>query len=309
MRKNWRSISQIVFGVLALGFLVWAIASRWEQVVEAVQELSPLGVAGAAALIIAGLYVNMLSWRAVVAALGVRLTASEAATVFFTAQLGKYLPGGVWPIVASARLGRAFGLSGTQSVGSMTVALLLSVTVASVIAVGALFAVPNLDGATVLVPIVLMAIGLIMLWPPILNRLISWALRLLRRSEGLPPLSHRGMAAAGAWSILSWVLLGGALSALVAASGNAALDDAAVSVSAYALSWVAGFAALVVPAGVGVREGVLVLVLGGSLGVPTVLGIAVVHRVLMTLGDVAMLLFTTRRRQKILAPTEPGNPT
>ncbi|WP_294177996.1 lysylphosphatidylglycerol synthase domain-containing protein [uncultured Schumannella sp.] len=308
MRKNWRSISQIVFGALALAFLVWAITSRWDQVLTALQDLAPLGVLAAAVLIFAGLYVNMLSWRAVAAALGTPLTRSEAATVFFTAQLGKYLPGGVWPIVASARLGRAFGLSGTQSVGSMTIALLLSVTVASVIAVGAVFAVPDLDGATALVPVVLIAIGLVVLWPPILNRLLSKALRVLRRSEGLPPLSHRHMAAAGAWSLLSWALLGGALSALVGATSAPSWSDGAISVSAYALSWVAGFAALIVPAGVGVREGVLVLVLSGSLGVPTVLGIAVVHRVMMTLGDVAMLLFTARRRNKVLTPTENESP-
>jgi uncharacterized membrane protein YbhN (UPF0104 family) len=300
MLKRVRVIAQIVFGVAALALLIWAIASRWADVAAALTSMQPGWVVAAAVLILAGLYVNMLSWRAIVAALGVRLSPRQAASVFFTSQLGKYIPGGVWPIVASARIGRAFGLTALHSVGSMTIALLLSVMVGSVVAVGALFAAPGIEGPTMAVPIVLLVVGLVLLFPPILNRLIMLGLRILRRDGGLPRLATRPFAAAAGWSVLSWMLLGGAVSALVAASGADAVSTVLIAISAYALSWVVGFAALVVPAGVGVREGVLVLVLGAFLTVPAVLGVAVVHRVFMTIGDAAMLAFTAPLRRRVL---------
>lgn len=49
-----------------------------------------------------------------------------------------------------------------------------------------------------------------------------------------------------------------------------------------------------------VCEGVLVLLLGGTLGAPAILGVAVVHRVFMTIGDLAMLAFTARARSTVL---------
>ncbi|MDQ1574666.1 MAG: glycosyltransferase 2 family protein [Actinomycetota bacterium] len=304
MWKRVRTGAQIAFGVLAVGFLVWAIASNWSAVIKALAHMNPLFVIASVILIFVGLYVNMLSWRAVVAALGTPLTRAQAATVFFTSQLGKYIPGGIWPVVTSARLGQAFGLAAVLSVSSMTIALLLSLTVGSVLAVGALFLVPAIAAKYSALPIVLIALGVIALSPPVLNRLIMLALRILRRSGTLPKLASRPFAAAIGWSIMSWLCFGVALFLLTVASG-APVDATTLvgGISGYALSWVAGFVAILVPAGAGVREAVLVLVLSGELAVPTVLGVAIVHRLIMTMGDVAMLGFTRHSRRATLAST------
>jgi uncharacterized membrane protein YbhN (UPF0104 family) len=302
MWKRVRTGAQIAFGVLAIGFLIWAIASNWSAVVRALAHMNPLFVVASIALIFIGLYVNMLSWRAVVSALGTRLTRGQAATVFFTSQLGKYIPGGIWPVVTSARLGQAFGLAAVLSVSSMSIALLLSLTVGSVLAVGALFLVPAIAAKYWALPVILIALGLVALSPPVLNRLIMIALRILRRSGSLPRLARRPFAAAIGWSVMSWLCFGVALFSLTVAAG-AAVDPTTTigGISGYALSWVAGFVAIIVPAGAGVREGVLLLVLSGELAVPTVLGVAIVHRLIMTVGDVAMLGFTRHSRRTTLA--------
>jgi len=310
MWKRLRVVAQIIVGVVALALLVYAIVRNWDAMSQALAELNPLLVAVSAVLILVGLYVNMLSWLWVVRALGVRLTVSEGASVFFTSQLGKYIPGGIWPVVASARLGKAFGLTALLSVSSMTIALLMSLTVASVIAIGVLFLVPALASDYIFVPILLLLAGLAVLFPPVLNRIILLGLRILRRKGELPALEQRSFAIAVGWSILSWLTLGGALAALVAGTGTTDGILIVSGIPAYALSWVVGFIAVVVPAGLGVRESVLVLILGTGLTSASVLGIAVVHRVFMTLGDVVMLAFTipARRKAKEIAPDPTEEP-
>jgi uncharacterized membrane protein YbhN (UPF0104 family) len=304
MWKRVRVVAQIAFGVLAVGFLVWAVVKNWAGVISALAAMNPWLVLLAAALILTGLYVNMLSWRSVLASLGAHLTRTQAATVFFTSQLGKYIPGGIWPVVASARLGRAYGLTAIRSVVSMTVALLLSLTVGTVFAISALFLIPVLASQYSLLIIALLVVGLIALSPPVLNRLIRLGLKILRRDGQLPELGSAAFTRAIGWSLLSWLCFGLALFSLISAESAVTWSALLGGISGYALSWIAGFVAILVPAGVGVREAVLVLVLGGTLAGPTIFGIALVHRIFMTLGDIVMLAFTRRQRAQILAEPE-----
>ena len=60
------------------------------------------------ALVLAGIYATFRSWRAVLADLGGGLPQAPAMRVFYLGQLGKYLPGTVWPAVTQMRLGRDY---------------------------------------------------------------------------------------------------------------------------------------------------------------------------------------------------------
>lgn len=286
-----RSVLQVVVGILAITLLVWSVVANWDTFVAAVLRMDPWLVLAASASVFAGLYVNMLSWRSVVAAFGVRLGYRDSARVFFVSQLAKYVPGGIWPIVVSARTGRAVGLAARVSVASMTIALLIGVTVGAVYATGALFLVPAIREQYWWAPVVLLTLGLVVLIPPVLDRLIGLALRVLRR-DAVPPLRHGPFAAAIGWSTVSWALLGVGLALLVAATVEVSPLEFLLSIASYAIAWVSGFVAVIAPAGAGVREVVLGLALNTLIPASVVLSIVVVDRILMTFGDVAMLVFT-----------------
>jgi uncharacterized membrane protein YbhN (UPF0104 family) len=53
----------------------------------------------------------------------------------------------------------------------------------------------------------------------------------------------------------------------------------------FAVAWCAGFLLVVAPAGAGVREAALVLVLGGTLARPQAWVVALVSRLLFVVGD------------------------
>ena len=59
----------------------------------------------------------------------------------------------------------------------------------------------------------------------------------------------------------------------------------ALASGAFAASWCSGFLLVVAPAGAGVREAALVLLLSGALTRPQVTVVAVVSRLLFVLGD------------------------
>src|SRR5215211_2415955 len=100
---RWRGMLRLAVLAGFLGALGWALASQWGAVRPLLGQLS---VPSLAAALAAGILATFLCWRAVLAGLGGRLPVAPGARVFFLGQLGKYLPGSLWPIMAQMELGR-----------------------------------------------------------------------------------------------------------------------------------------------------------------------------------------------------------
>jgi hypothetical protein len=84
-----------------------------------------------------------------------------------------------------------------------------------------------------------------------------------------------------------WVVTGVAFAALVASLYPLAASDVPVVVAAYAAAYAVGFLALLTPAGLGVREGVLVVALAPVLPAGPALVVALISRLWMMLVELA----------------------
>lgn len=274
--------------VAGLALAVWSLAGQAGAVRAAGRDLSAGYVAAAAVATLASLAVSLLTWRGTLAGLGVQLPLRPAAQIFFVGQLGKYLPGSVWPVMAQMELGVAHGLSRT-SVGTASL-LALAVGVPGALLIG-LLAVPALlsagTGAYAMVFLVL-PLAVVALWPPVLNALLARALRLLRRPPLTVRLTGRAVARVALLSGLANVLLGAQAALLALDLGAQGPSVLPVAIGAFTLANVAGLLALPVPAGAGVREVVLVAGLSPVLPLPTAVVLAVVSRALLTAADLAV---------------------
>ena len=281
----WRAL-RIGFVVLAVGLLVVALVDQWNNISSGWRELPVRALVLAGAAVLLGLFFSALAWRALLADLGQHVPVMGAVRVFFVGQLGKYLPGSVWPVVAQMELGKAHGLS-KRPVG--TVALLVMVLN---VATGLLVAV-------VLLPftsphalsqygwaIAFLPVGLALLHPRVLNPVIAKAFTLARREPLEQPLTLRGIAVATGWTMLMWASYGAQVWALAdGLHAHHAASLPAMSTGAFALAWTAGFLFIVSPAGAGVREAILILALTQCWERPRRVALAAVSRLLMTAGD------------------------
>jgi glycosyltransferase 2 family protein len=87
--------------------------------------------------------------------------------------------------------------------------------------------------------------------------------------------------------VAAWILFG--LHAwLLAAPLGADVADVPLVVGSFALAYVAGLLLVPLPAGAGVREGVLVACLSGSLGASGALTVALLSRLLLVVADLAL---------------------
>ncbi|MFB9956403.1 lysylphosphatidylglycerol synthase transmembrane domain-containing protein [Cellulomonas denverensis] len=276
-----RVVALLVVAVFAIVFLV----QEWDGFVAGLSELNPWAVVGAVVAIMAGLICAMLSWRAVLEGMGSPLPVRASARVYFLGQLGKYVPGSVWPIVAQAELSKAYRVPRARAaVGALTqtvIGLVVGVCVA-----GVTLSVSSPDVFATYWWLLLVAVaGVIGLLPPVLNRLVALALKLTRRSPA-DPMTAASIGKAAAWCLGMWLFFG--IHLWLLATGVSAPGDHQLfllSTGAYALAWVVGFVIIILPAGAGAREAALVLALGSALSRENALMLAVVSRVLMLAGD------------------------
>jgi len=234
----------------------------------------------------AAVYVTMLAWREVLAALGARLSVPEGSRIFFLGQLGKYLPGSVWPLIAQAELARRTGTKRSVTVAGNLVAVAASLAVAILLGSGLLpFISPHVFDRFWWLLLALPVL-LVCLHP----RIITWGLNRLLTLARRPPLPEdmdaRLLFKAVALSLLSWLLLGAHICVLTAAlSHHLSVEVFAASVGGMALATAAGLLFLPAPAGVGVREVALTLALSPILTTDQALSIALLSRVALIFVD------------------------
>jgi uncharacterized membrane protein YbhN (UPF0104 family) len=317
-RKSWprRLIELVVVGVF-VGFLVWAVARQWHDVRVVLGELTVPAVALASVTMLAGIWCSFLCWRAVLADFGCDVPVTGAMRIFFVGQAGKYLPGKLWPILTQARLGREYNVPARASSAAAAIFMLIYLATGLLVAVCTLPVLgPDAFGRYWWTLLALPA-AVVVLMPPVLNRLLALALRVARRDPMPRPLTLRGIGASAGWAVVMWGLYGVHLWALLRDLGVDAPNLLLTSVGAFAGSWSIGFLMLVAPAGAGPREVALVLLLRTAAAEPQALVAAMVSRLLMTLGDLAwpgIALVAERRRRAALAertprPEPPPEPT
>jgi uncharacterized membrane protein YbhN (UPF0104 family) len=276
------------FLTVALGLAVWYVLGNREPLARAARDLS--GTEMALVVVLGALYVwcTLLAWRAVLADLGSPLSLRSAVAVFGISQLGKYVPGGVWNVVAAAEVGAGHRVPRGRSAASMLVAV--AVSVASGAAVGAV-ALPFVSGGALgrwswvvwAAPVVV-----VVLVPPVLNRMIGSVLRRTGRGALEHPMTWGGLARAVCWSVAGWLVAGLQLWVLCTGLGlPPTLRTFALAAGGWALAWTAGFLFVVAPAGAGVRELVLAAVLAGALPAPAAALAVLVSRVVLTVIDLA----------------------
>jgi glycosyltransferase 2 family protein len=273
------------FLVLVAVLLGITLASEAGTLWHEARRLSVPFVLLAFALSIGGLFFNLMVWREIIADLGSRLSVAEAWRIFFIGNVSKYVPGSIWPVLVQAELGADRGIPRSRS----AVSVLISYTVMT--CSGAVVAAITLPLATAgsvaqyFWILFVVPVGIVMLSPPVLNRLLGLVLRVSRQPALEKGISYRGLGRTMGWALAAWATNGLMIYVLMRQLAGDRQGTLLVSVGAYSLSWTVGFLAIFAPAGLGVREAVMIAVLHSQATATIALTVALVQRALSVVAD------------------------
>src|SRR3954447_22886914 len=273
--------------MVALGLLLVALLHEWHKVSDASHRLSVVAIVESFVFGLIGLGGTAMAWRASLTGFGAHLSVRAAVRVYFVGQLGKYLPGSVWPVVAQMEMSRDLGVARAQAGGASLVTLALAAP-SAVLASALTLPFVSARALSHYWPVLLiLPVTAAFLHPPVLNSLLNRMLRLARRGELPQPVQRKPLLLALGWFLFSWVAMGLSIWALagdLGATGSVA-RQVLVCIGGFSLAWAAGFLVIFVPAGAGIREAALVLTLSPVLSAGPATLLALISRVVFTADD------------------------
>jgi uncharacterized membrane protein YbhN (UPF0104 family) len=267
----------LLFGGVA--FLLVRLRSIWHDNHIHLTSSGWAWLTGATALGVAAVVCTSFIWLVILRRLGLRVRWPSAA-IYLQAQLGKYVPGGVWQYASRGAMARGYGLS------VRVVAKSLPIELAAAVCAGAAFA--------------FLAVG----WWGV----IAAAAAIVTAAGGRVYLSADRAALRVTAQVVplyaaTWPLIGVSFWMTAHAFLHIGPADIALYTGAFAAAWIVGLFAIYAPGGIGVREAMLVAILGPRIGSANALVIAAASRVVFTLADLvpAALSIPLLRRQTHLA--------
>ena len=271
--------------------VTWFIISRVGLDTAALRELNtdlltpnfPLFVASSLLLMI-GYAISATNWAYIVNDLGgPQIPKADAIRLFMIANLGRYIPGKIWQIAGLTALAKDRGVPPGTAVGAAVLGQGIALVAAAGLGIG-LYDVILPPGYFGLISIVLIGSVVVLATIPVSFKAGAklW-LRFMGSQTIEPPSPTSGLR----WLLLyfvNWIVYALAFWMMVASFDS---DISLIPVAAaFPAAYVLGYLMIFAPAGLGVREGFLIVFLSPHLGLGPSGVIAVVARLWTTLTEV-----------------------
>ena len=292
------------FLVAAAAGIGVALHRMWPDVVAALSSVSWGAVILSAALALVFQLTALAAWRTTLTELGSPVPLGTAVHIYLVSQLGKYVPGSIWAGVAMVRLGQDVSIPRSRTAYSFVLSLAFSLLTGLAIGGPALIAYGDY---LPLALTALVALAVVLLWPRLLNGILDRGLRLARRGRLERPLSGKGIARIVGLYVLAWIAGGLHIWLLSAAVGDLP-PSPLPSIAAFAVATTLGTLFVIAPAGAGVRDVLMVLILSPVSGVAAATAVAVLSRAILTVLDVAgagVASLTWRRSRRSTPAPDP----
>lgn len=302
-RARLLNLIGVVIGAAGLAFVGVKIVRDRHEIADALESaqfgwLAVAFVSGLASMALIG-----INWLWIMRASGADGPRRRGLSWFFVGQLGKYVPGGIWPIVGQAELAhrgatpRPIAYSSTAV--SMAATFLGAGVVGTVTGVWSLDDdrwIPALLGVALAAGFALYCVGRVR---AAMEGLVT---RFTKRLIHLP--APIWVAEVIARHLPVWILFSGMSIFTVTALGESLDAELVIRLIAVTcLSWMAGFVIIGLPGGIGVRETIFIALMTAPLGGALAVSVAVVSRVVSIAVDLAGAAISVP-----VARTGPENP-
>ncbi len=271
----------ILIGIAGIAFVVRTIVTKRHEVSDAFSHLDGITLIASLALGLCAMTLIGYQWTRMLVTRGHHAPPRSAMAWYFAGQLGKYVPGGIWPIVGRAELATRGGVSRTDAYAATGLSMVTTYLAAALtICLGSL-----LSWSYPLVGI----LGLLCLiagFAAFSNSFLrSKTLAVLGRvSPRASALTEpRRLLVLTLTHLPAWILM--SLSTTVTASAFGADIGILHMLFITSASWLAGFVVVGVPGGIGVRESVFTALAGTAISPGVAVSLALASRVVFIAVD------------------------
>lgn len=242
-------------------------------------------------------FLRVYCFKVILCKMKISLSLRKCVKVSFLSMMGKYLPGKVWMVLGKVYLSAKEGVPRAEAFASTVIEIPLEIVASIFFFFFFLFSLveaPLLSPRVLVLLGVVLVAGMVFLYPPLFYKLVNTILYRLKK-ETVPETVTYG-------DILQLFLLyngivlvqGIAFYFFVNALLPVPLDSLLVLTGSLALAGALGTLSFFAPSGLGVREGILALLLANTVVAPIAVLISILARLWVTLTEVLCALFAWR---------------
>ncbi len=294
----------LIIGLAGMAFLLRTMWTHRDEMKDSFSHLTWSSLVGAVFFAFMSMSYLGWMWGRLLLRRGYKVPRAQLVSWYYTGQLGKYVPGGVWAVVGRAEMAVRGGVPRADAYSVTGLSMFTTYSAAALCAaLGSLLSWerPIIGAALLLALVVGLSVYAI---APLRQRLVG----LLRKiTSGTNELTApKDMLALTIVQVPAWIMI--SLSTTITAHAFGAEVGVLHMFFVSSLSWLIGFLVIGAPGGLGVRESIFTGLLSASIGTSTALSLAVASRMIFVSVDfLGALIFNVIARK--LKPTVSEVPT
>ena len=294
----------LIIGLAGMAFLLRTMWTHRDEMKDSFSHLTWSSLVGAVFFAFMSMSYLGWMWGRLLLRRGYKVPRAQLVSWYYTGQLGKYVPGGVWAVVGRAEMAVRGGVPRADAYSVTGLSMFTTYSAAALCAaLGSLLSWerPIIGAALLLALLFGLSVYAI---APLRQRLVG----LLRKiTSGTNELTApKDMLALTIVQVPAWIMI--SLSTTITAHAFGAEVGVLHMFFVSSLSWLIGFLVIGAPGGLGVRESIFTGLLSASIGTSTALSLAVASRMIFVSVDfLGALIFNVIARK--LKPTVSEVPT
>ncbi len=286
MRKGFLKLLVPIVPSVILFFLIRDIYRNWSEIRAYAVNINYLWIFLSYLGFLIATLIMTVNWHLLLKKLKTHIDLKASIAIWSVSTLGKYIPGKGWQFVSIVYISKKFGVSYSKSLSASLMGQIFSII--SGLIVGFSVLRPYIPSPLMAV---ILAASLIFIYPDFLNRLTGFLSRLTGKQVAKIDLSLKDTLEVTSIYLTGWLFFGLSLNFLLFSIypnwGFQIFYSAKIFVSSYLI----GLFAIFVPGGIGVREGIMAVLLAKSLPSHLAPFIALFTRLVVTLSEITLTFY------------------
>jgi hypothetical protein len=304
--KGWGTkLIKAILTILVIYYAGKQIVGNWDEVRAHHWQINWWLLSLSVALHLLAFALFAHAWCLLMRGFGYRVPLKHGFKIAYIANLGRYIPGRIWPIFGMVYVAKQMKISEQAAVASWGMALLFGMPPSFVVGFATILLYPQMLAGSLssyvglgmyVVAAATFLVSLILLFAPNLSLgLANFCLKLLKRPPIQFNIALRDAVGVYLGYMVGWIVYGLAfwifLHAVIENPGVPLL----VGIGSFIIAYQIGYLAIFTPGGLGARELVMIGLLTPYLG-PLAAGIAVAARIWNTISDIIASAIALRLR-------------
>jgi uncharacterized membrane protein YbhN (UPF0104 family) len=296
-RIGARNLLSFLLVSLILFFLIRVLYKNWTQVKGFDFSFAWSSLLISFLILLGYLFFRVYIWMVMLHKMEASLSLRKCLKISFISTMGKYLPGKVWLVLGKVYLAGKEGIPKPIALASAVLEVVLELTASIVFFLLFLSTRPELTALSdnlLYILICAVAAGLVMLHPKVFYAVINGVLRWMKKETVQESLGYTAMIYLFVNYMILVLVQGIAFYFFVNAICFIPLSTIFGLSASVAVAGALGTLSIFAPSGLGVREGILALLLANYVVSPVAVLISLLARIWVTAGEIVCALFGSR---------------